>query len=137
MANNNDEKILLLKKQIEEKKIKIGKIQKFVPTTNCIFNLDGINYNLNVLNAREQIIPLLVKLNAYFKSAVDLELSEQYVISGYKVVDWISDLRQRLEYIGVKEEMLKLKTMEIKLDQLLSDDKKVELELNDIEGMLK
>jgi hypothetical protein len=137
MANNNDEKILLLKKQIEEKKIKIGKIQKFVPTTNCIFNLDGINYNLNVLNAREQIIPLLVKLNAYFKSAVDLELSEQYVISGYKVVDWISDLRQRLEYIGVKEEMLKLKTMETKLDQLLSDDKKVELELNDIEGMLK
>jgi hypothetical protein len=107
MANNNDEKILLLKKQIEEKKIKIGKIQKFVTTTNCIFNLDGINYNLNVLNAREQIIPLLVKLNAYFKSAVDLELSEQYVISGYKVVDWISDLRQRLEYIGVKEEMLK------------------------------
>jgi hypothetical protein len=136
MANNNDDKILLLKKQIEEKKAKIGKSQRFTPATNCILNFEGNNYNLNVLNTRDQVIPLLVKLNAYAISAEELGLSEQYSISGYNIEDWVEDLKLRLDFIGVKEEVAKLKAMEAKLDQLLSNDKKIELELEEIANSL-
>jgi hypothetical protein len=39
--------------------------------------------------------------------------------------------------VNYKEEELKLKDLENKLDKLLSDEKKTELELNEIEDYLK
>lgn len=136
MANTNDQKIMELKKQIEEKKSKISKAQKFMPVTNCSIEIDGTRYNLQVLN-KEQIISLLVKLNAYAMSAELLEILEDYNISGYNVMDWIKDLKSKLDNVNRKDEEQKLKVMETKLDQLLSNDKKVELELSEIESLLK
>lgn len=136
MANNNDQKILELKKQIEEKKRKISKAQKFTPVTNCSIELDGTRYNIQVL-AKDQIVALMVKLNAYAIAAKELELLNEYNISGYNVIDWINDLKAKLDFVCRKEEENKLKAMEAKLDRLLSDDKKVELEINEIESLLK
>ncbi|WP_010497771.1 hypothetical protein [Paenibacillus elgii] len=136
MANNNDQKILELKKQIEEKKKKIGKSQKFTPTTNCSIELDGVRHNIQILQ-KDQIVQLMVKLNSYTMSARDLGVLDDYSISGYSVMDWISDLKSKLDFMNRKEEEQKLKAMEAKLDQLLSEDKKVELEINAIESLLK
>lgn len=135
MANLNDSKILELKKQIEEKKKSVSKAKKFTPVTNCSIELDGVRINIQTLN-KEQIISLLVKLNSYAASAKELDLLEQYVISGYGVNDWIEDLKSKLDFINSKDEEQKLKLMEAKLDKLLSEDKKVELELNEIANML-
>ncbi|WP_339193806.1 hypothetical protein MKY95_18810 [Paenibacillus sp. FSL P4-0176] len=135
MANLNDSKILELKKQIEEKKKSVGKSKKFTPVTNCSIELDGVRINIQTLN-KDQIISLLVKLNSYAASAKELDLLEQYVISGYGVSDWIEDLKSKLDFINSKDEEQKLRLMESKLDKLLSDDKKVELELNEIAEML-
>lgn len=136
MANNNDQKILELKKQIEDKKKQVGKLQKFTPVTNCSIEVDGTRHNINVLN-KEQILLLMVKLNSYAISANDLGVLEDYNLSGYNIMDWITDLKSKLSILGKKEEEAKLKVMESKLDQLLSDDKKVELEINEIEKFLK
>lgn len=136
MAINNDQKIMELKRQIEEKKKKVGKSQKFAPVTNCSIELDGVRTNINVL-AKSQIITMMVKLNAYAASARELELLNEYDISGYNVTDWISDLRAKLDFINRKDEESKLKLMESKLDLLLSNDKKVELELDEIASLLK
>lgn len=136
MANNNDQKILELKKQIEDKKKQVGKLQKFTPVTNCSIEIDGIRHNINVLS-KEQILLLMVKLNSYAISANELGVLEDYNLSGYNVMDWIADLKSKLNILGKKEEETKLKAMEVKLDQLLSDDKKVELEINEIEKFLK
>lgn len=137
MSNkNNDQKILELKKQIEDKKKKISKSQKFSPITNCSIEIDGTRYNIQVLT-KEQIISLMVRLNSYAISAKELELLEEYSISGFNVLDWIEDLKAKLDFVSRKEEEQKLKTMESKLDQLLSNEKKVELELGEIESMLK
>jgi hypothetical protein len=136
MATNNDQKILVLKKQIEEKKSKISKSQKFSPVTNCSIELDGVRYNIQVLT-KEQIVSMMIKLNSYAMSAKELELLDDYSISGYNVMDWIKDLKARLDFINRKDEEQKLKVMEVKLDRLLSDEKKVELELDEIENMLK
>jgi len=130
MANEtNDKKIMELKKQIEEKKNKVSKSQKFSPITNCSIEVDGIRYNIQVLT-KEQLITLLVKLNSYAMSAKDLEVD--FSISGYNVSDWITDIKSKLDFVSRKEEENKLKIMESKLHQLLSNEKKVELEIDEI-----
>ena len=130
MANEtNDSKIMELKKQIEEKKAKLIKSQKFSPITNSSIELDGVRTNIQVLN-KEQLTFLLVKLNSYAISAKDLEV--YFVISGYHVADWITDIKSKLDFVSRKEEENKLKMMESKLHQLLSNEKKVELEIDEI-----
>ena len=130
MANEtNDKKIMELKKQIEEKKIKLGKSQKFSPITNCSIEVDGVRSNIQVLT-KDQLITLLVKLNSYAISAKDLEI--YFSVSGYDVSDWITDIKSKLDFVSRKEEENKLKIMESKLHQLLSNEKKVELEIDEI-----
>lgn len=136
MSNVNDKKIMELKQQIAEKKIKLEGISRFVPITNCSLEIDGQRYNIQVLQ-KEQLIQLMIKVNLYLMSAKDLKLDEDYIISGYKPEEWITDMKAKLDIISKKDEERKLKAMEEKLDKLLSDEKKTELELNDIEAFLK
>jgi len=128
-TETNDLKIMELKKQIEEKKVKLGKSQKFNPITNCSIEVDGIRVNIQVLT-KEQLTTLLIKLNSYAISAKDLEID--YAVSGYLVLDWITDIKSKLDFVSRKEEENKLKVMESKLHQLLSNEKKVELEIDEI-----
>ena len=136
MSNLNDAKIMELKKQIADKKEKLAGITKFTPITNCSVEVDGARYNINTLQ-KEQIIQLMVRLNLYKISAKDLELTDEFNISGYKPEEWIIDLKAKLDILSKKDEERKLKAMEEKLDRMLSDEKKTELELNDIEALLK
>jgi hypothetical protein len=79
----------------------------------------------------------MVKLNLYRISAKDLELTEEFNISGYKPEEWIADLKAKLDILSKKDEERKLKVMEEKLNRMLSDEKKTELELNEIAEFLK
>ena len=45
----NDELILQLKKQIEDKKKALRATEKFTPITNCSIELDGVRQNIQVL----------------------------------------------------------------------------------------
>lgn len=134
--NKNDDMILVLKKQIEDKKALLNKAKKFSPITNCSINVDGVQININTLQ-REGLIGLLVKLHSLQSSAIELELLDEYNISGYNISEWIEDLKNKLEVLSVKQEEAKLKQMESKLSQLLSNEKKVELELEEIMKELK
>lgn len=137
MSNNtNDQRILKLKEQIAEKKKTLNRASRFSPITNCSIEVDGVRYNIQVLN-REDLISLMVKLNSYILSAKDLNILDEYLISGYKVEDWITDIKSRIEILSSKDEERKLKIMEDKLLKLLSDGKKVELEIDEIESILK
>lgn len=136
MANNNDLKVLELKKQIENKKKAMGEYRKFAPRTTCVLELDEIKYNLHTL-IKENLIHLLVKLNCYRDMADNMSITKDYVISGFNINDWICDVGGKLTDINYKEEIKKLNAMELKLDKLLSDEKKVELELDDIANYLK
>ena len=134
--SKNDDRILELKKKIDEKKDNItNKKVKFVPKTNCVLIFDGMNYNLNVCQY-EDLKLLLIKLNSYAISAKDLGY-EDFVISGYNVSEWMNDIRNKMEVIELKKEEVMLKSMESKLDKLLSNDKKTELEIDEIAELLK
>jgi hypothetical protein len=136
MGNQNDVKIMELKTQIREKKNKLKKQKRFNPVTNCSIEIDGFRYNLQVLT-KDQLISLLVKINSYKMSALDLKLVDDYLISGYKTDEWITDIKLKLDIISYREEESKLLVLENKLHTLLSNDKKVELEIDSIESMLK
>lgn len=69
-------------------------------------------------------------------SAKDLNMSD-FEISGYSVTAWIKDIKSKLEVSDLKKEESDLKKMESKLDKLLSDDKKTELEIDEIAALLK
>jgi len=137
MANEkNDLKILELKKQIEAKKIDLeSRKVRFIPKTNCVLGLDGSNFNLNVLDSNS-LTMLMLKLNLYIMSAKELKIQPP-IFSGYTVDLWISDINSKLEAIGTKQEESELKIMESKLDKLLSEDKKTELEIDEIASLLK
>ena len=134
--SKNDDRILELKKQIEIKKkaVSVKKI-RFIPETNCVLNMDGITINLNVCSD-DALVLLLIRLNSYLMSAVDLGMSD-FEISGYSITAWIKDIKRKLEVSCLKKEEADLKKMEGKLDKLLSDDKKTELEIDEIANLLK
>lgn len=136
MTNNNDQRILKLKEQILAKKEKIGKIGRFNAITTCLIHFEGTQLNLNVLT-KEQLIVLLVKLNSYLNSAKELGFVNQFTISGFKLEDWMTDVKSKLDILSKKDEERALKLMEAKLTQLLSEEKQVELELDGIESLLK
>ena len=91
--------------------------------------------NLNVCSDKELKLHL-ISLNAYLMSAKDLGMND-FEISGYSVTSWIKDIKSKLEISELKKQQSDLKAMEQKLDKLLSDDKKTELELDDIAALLK
>lgn len=133
--SKNDDRIIELKNQIEIKKKELtNKRVKFTPETNCVLELEGTNYNLNVCT-EEVLTMLMIKLNTYIMSANDLGVSIP-TMSGYPIDLWISDIKNKLAVTVIKREEANLKRMEAKLDKLLSDDKKTELELDEIASLL-
>lgn len=134
--SKNDDKILLLKQKIEDKKKQMGKAARFSPITSCSIELDGQRYNLHAAS-KEQLIFLACKIQALSVAAEQLGYNKECMISGFPTVDWRADIMAKLELIDRKDEEAKLKAMEAQLDKLLSEDKKTELELAAIEALLK
>ena len=134
MATKNDERVLQLKKIIDEKKAELKTVKKFTPLTNCILSLDNQNYNLNVLQL-DDLKLLLVKLNMYLMSANDLGIGLE--VSGYNIAEWMTDVKSKIEIFEYKKKESELKTLEAKLDKMLSDEKKTELELDEIAALLQ
>lgn len=132
--NKNDDRVLQLKKIVDEKKQELKTVKRFTPLTNCVLSLDGQNYNLNILQL-DDLEFLLVKLNMYLRSANDLDIDLH--ISGYSITDWMTDIKSKMEIFEYKKKESELKVLEVKLDKMLSDEKKTELELDEIAAMLK
>ena len=130
--SKNDERVLQLKKQIETKRSELS-TEKFVPMTNLVLDMEDKKYNLNVLQENELRF-LMIKLNAYAMSADDLQ--EELVISGYDVNAWLADICGKLGVITNNKKRNELKVLEAKLDKMLSDEKKTELELDEIAALL-
>lgn len=133
MVTKNDERVLRLKQVIAKKKSELKSSKKFVPLTNCVLDLEGQKYNLNVLHL-DDLQLLLVRLNMYLMSAKDLDINLE--ISGCNIAEWITDIRCKIEIFEYKKKEAELKTLEAKLDKMLSDEKKTELELDEIAALL-
>lgn len=137
----NDDEILSLKQKIADKKSRMT-ATAFVPKTNCSLAWNGENYNLHTLK-KNQVIQLMIELNTYRMSYSHLAttigadlIDTSYKIGGYDVESWMHDLYSRLQIVCRKDEEARLKVLEDRLHQLLSTDKKVELEINELKGLI-
>lgn len=131
--SKNDERVLQLKKIIDKKRAELKAVKRFTPLTNCVLSLDNQSYNLNVLQL-DDLKLLFVKLNMYLMSANDLDIKLE--LSGYNVEEWMADVKSKIEIFEYKKKESELKTLEAKLDKMLSDEKKTELELDEIAALL-
>ena len=93
----------------------------------------GQRYNINTLG-KDGIIQLLVHLNSMRLSAQDLGLD--FVHDGFKIQDWIDDLKVRLLIVDRRAEEAKLKAIDAELESLLSNERKVELRLDELKSQI-
>ena len=125
----NDGKILSLKTAIEGKRINLGKEPRFIPLTKCIFILEGKTYNIHTLGLND--IDYLIIYMAIWKQAGDVcKLTP--LIQGYSANDWQQDLINRKSVIEYNEKVKELNTLQTKLDTLLSNECRTQLEIDSI-----
>lgn len=136
MGNENDKLIMELREKIKQKKKALKEQERFIPLTLCQIVIDGVKINIHTLD-RQRAIALLVKLNNLFNSAKELGYEEEYEISGFKISDWMEDLKFHIAKLEKSKKIKELEADEKKLEQLLSNDKKVELQLDEIKDRLK
>ena len=132
---NNDKMILDLKKRVEEKKKLLKSIGRFSPKTNCSLLIDGERFNLNVVS-QPALLFLIAKLQSLKSGLFEIIQGETLEIGGYSVDLWLEDLVSRFNILNRNLEAERLKVLEEKLHNLLSLDKKVELEIKDLESQI-
>lgn len=129
--NNNDTRILELKKSIEEKCAAIDGGRKFTPATTCIIQFGTIKINLHTLSVNDlRIVMAVLKcIRHHGDSGI--------TICGFSLGQWLDDVFYLIEKKQNDELRKQLKISEKKLDTLLSEDKRTELELDAIAALLK
>ena len=138
--SQNDEKILKLKEQIEEKKKSIKPKLFGEARTNYSLQWRGERLNLNAMD-KDTLSLLACDIQAliYASDMIEARYGKPLTdttVSGYPLSSWLYDILGKLEKVQMKEEESKLKQMEGLLNNLLSNDKKVELEIKKIEDLL-
>ncbi len=137
MAQQNDERIMSLKKQIEEKKAELEKLKtRFVPETNCMLELDSARYNLHTITDPCNLL-LLLKLSSLMMAAEKLDINpDDVMISGYSLSLWINDIKNKMKADKYKLEKNNLNNIEKQLTDLLSSDKQTELKIDALESLI-
>lgn len=128
--NNNDTRILELKKSIEEKCSAIDGERKFTPATTCIIQIGLAKINLHTLSIDELEFVYAALRAVQAQQRVSLRLC------GFKLDEWIGDVDGLITKKQNDELRKQLKASEKKLDTLLSEDKRTELELDAIAALL-
>lgn len=136
MSTKNDEMILQLKKKVEEQKAELAKLPRTLhPETSTVLRQDTENMNLRVMSV-EQLKLLKVKLHTYDMAAADLEIGiDEFTISGFTIDKWMHDIDMQISVLTRAEKEKKLKETEATLNRMLSDDKRTELELQELAKM--
>lgn len=131
-TKKNDNVILTLKKQIEDKRAKLLESnQDFKPKTNCSLEFEKERYNLHVLN-KEQLQLLIVKLSILNKENKLLFPETPLKISGYILSDWIDDLNSKYNKVNIKNIEEELNSLENALTLKLSQSKKDEMDIDEL-----
>lgn len=139
---DRDQEIQQLTELIQKKKDELAKVKKYSYNTHMAFNALGINYNLHTIDDVSTLISFIAHLEtgeAAFKAAIvkynlpKIEFKHQ----SYPVSDWIEDIIARINKVNSIKETRNLSDMEAALNNLLSQDFKVNKELEQIKNKLK
>lgn len=140
----NDAKIKDLLTKVENQREALGEKPRVAWRTNCLFELGGKKHNLNAINNFTILVEALAQMKNYFQSMQDAALSINLSLkeippiefAGYPIEDWEEDFKMRVKLIKWQEKKKQLEATEKKLRELVSEEAKTEMELQDIEKLL-
>lgn len=140
MASQNDAKIQAMLKQIETKKKEVSKIERFVPETSMTIDVAGTRYNLNTVTDTAKFIEItahLISQKTNWDAAnKTLGTTIEFSSGGFSLEQWVSDIQGRLKQVSLRQKKQAISEMEKKLESLMSNDLRTELELSKLEEIL-
>ena len=98
-----------------------------------MIKLDGVDYNIHACDL-ETLQYLYLKLHLLHGAMLDCNCNP--LICGFNVVDWMSDVRDKIALLLKRNKEKELKDLEKKLDSMLSAEKRTEMELDEIAKLL-
>lgn len=138
-----DDLIQELLQKVEEKKKQIEKIKNPHFKTNLSFNFEmfGVSSRLNLnVAAEETLFSLLTYLDMMIanKEVVNGKYGISYGKDwyGFKLEDWRDDIVLKIKQKQCQTQVSELKAIENKLQSLISEDKKKDIELENISKLL-
>lgn len=141
MASQNDAKIQAMLKQIETKKKEVSKIERFVPETSMTIDVAGTRYNLNTVTDTAKFIEItahLISQKTNWDAANKiLGTTIEFSSGGFSLEQWVSDIQGRLKQVSLRQKKQAISEMEKKLESLMSNDLRTELELSKLEELIK
>lgn len=141
MAQDIDKKVLDLMKKVKAKKALIKELSKPQWTTTCSLQLPGwerlniqVEQDIGKLGLAFGTLRMLEESLKIASRELDSRVEAKW--QNYPVQDWLSDIKQRVQIIGINEEKKRLATMEAKLDTLTSPEQRRAIELEKLESEL-
>lgn len=127
---HKDEEILKYKSEIEKLEKKLVDC-KWKPVTNCKIELFNKPYNLSVCNDVSFLMEIWNYYNQLFLTFKHFD-NKDTLYNGFRLDEWLSDINLRIQYVDSKDKAKQLSVMKTKLENMLSDDKKAEIEFEAI-----
>ena len=140
MVNQNDNRILELKKKIEQERATLKESNsRFQPITSCILEFAGQKYNLNAMSANDLLLllgTLSVMEQVTTKVAEEMQFIKPATVNGYLLAEWIIDIRKKLDQVLYREKKAKLDKLEKQLTDLLTGETQTKLKVDNLEDEL-
>jgi hypothetical protein len=132
---SNDTKIKKVMELLEKQKADLVPV-KLTFNTHALYKANGKVVNLNVVNSKQELIMLLAECITFkdsLQKAKDMVGSDvDSLIDGFTIDDWIHDVKLKYQFVEFKDKQKSIKLTEKKLEQLLSEDARTEIELDSI-----
>lgn len=132
----NDKLIEQYRKEISKLRDSLTEKPKVSFTTKGIFMIEKTPVNINVIPTVQQCVEIAAYLAdgslAFNEANKQLGTDEPYLVEGYSIDDWYSDIKQRIALLRWQQEKTKLDKLDKKLEELLSEEAKANLTIKDI-----
>jgi len=141
MAKKNDVLVGQLLKKVEEKKAQIKKIKNPSFKTNLSLPIDGTTTRIN-LNVEHPILLFRILVDLETRIEKSQGIAEKWDIvfdnswHGYTLEDWRDDVVLKIKQSQAQRQVTELRTIEKKLEGLMSEDKRTNIELEKLSELL-
>lgn len=145
MSKEIDAKVLDLFHKVNDKKKKLGTPKKHSWKTSCTIGKDPANVscriNIQTLGDYKTLVDiysfLMMQKEYWDRASKVLGIGGDFIYMAYSFEDWEADIKARIEQISVLREKKELAVLEKRLDALITTDQRRELELAEIEALMK
>lgn len=140
-----DSKTLELINEVKRRKQEINSAEKPNWATNRNFSFTEDSAKVTPLHVEANVRNLvfiagflLDKQRSYAEAAAALGMGvETFTWQGFSVNDWLADIKLRVTKLQIASKKEKLEALESRLNSIISPELRAEMELEDIEALLK